>query len=66
VLEASAGENVGILLRGIKSSSIRRGMWVCGKNCENFTNHYESQMYLLDPNEGGRHNPLPVIINHNQ
>ncbi|XP_011498492.1 PREDICTED: elongation factor Tu, mitochondrial-like [Ceratosolen solmsi marchali] len=57
--EAAAGENVGVLLRGVKMSSIRRGMWICGKNSEKFSNHYESQIYLLEPSEGGRHKPLP-------
>lgn len=66
---ASAGENVGVLLRGIKLNSVRRGMILCEKNFLKLTNHYEAQLYLLSPQEGGRERPLkvllPVLININ-
>ncbi|XP_014227728.1 uncharacterized protein LOC106653025 [Trichogramma pretiosum] len=59
VPEAPAGENVGALLRGVKISAVRRGMWVTPRNSQKFSNHYEAQMYLLNTSEGGRHRPLP-------
>ncbi|KAG7211955.1 hypothetical protein KM043_011163 [Ampulex compressa] len=55
---ALAGENVGVLLRGIKLSTIRRGMLICKRGSMNLSNHYESQMYLLNAEEGGREKPL--------
>ncbi|XP_078041893.1 elongation factor Tu-like [Augochlora pura] len=59
VPEARAGENVGLLIRGIKLSSVRRGMIVCESNSLNITNHFEVNFYLLTPQEGGRHHSLP-------
>ena len=58
VTTASAGENVGVLLRSIKLNSVRRGMILCQRNFLKLTNHYEAQLYLLSPQEGGRERPL--------
>ncbi|XP_058810802.1 elongation factor Tu, mitochondrial-like [Phymastichus coffea] len=58
VPEALAGENVGILMRGIKLDAVRRGMWVCARNSQKYSNHYEAQLYLLSTEEGGRQKPL--------
>ncbi|XP_076650184.1 elongation factor Tu-like isoform X2 [Halictus rubicundus] len=57
---AQAGDNIGILLRGIKLKSIRRGMLLSKSNSLNLTNHFEVQFYLLSEEEGGRRNSLPL------
>lgn len=53
-----AGDNVGILLRGIKISSVQKGMLLCAAGSEKLSNHYDASMYLLTPGEGGRTKPL--------
>lgn len=60
--EARAGENVGVLLRGVKLKSVRRGMIICQSNHLNLTNHVEAQVYLLHTDDGGRRTPLQVFI----
>ncbi|XP_031828257.1 elongation factor Tu, mitochondrial-like isoform X2 [Nomia melanderi] len=60
VPKAYAGQNIGVLLRGIKLGSVRRGMVVCQKNSVTPTNHFEAQFYLLDKSEGGRQKPIAV------
>ncbi|XP_015124303.1 uncharacterized protein LOC107046239 [Diachasma alloeum] len=60
VPQAMAGENIGVLLRGIKYQNICRGMMLCQKNSLVSSNHFEAQLYLLDTSEGGRHRPLPA------
>ncbi|XP_076287174.1 elongation factor Tu-like [Lasioglossum baleicum] len=57
---AHAGDNIGILLRGIKLNCIRRGMILCKSNSLDLTNHFEVQFYLLSEAEGGRRNSLPL------
>ncbi|GGK13673.1 elongation factor Tu [Pilimelia terevasa] len=56
--EARAGENVGLLLRGIKREDVERGM-VCVKPGTN-TPHtdFEATVYILSKEEGGRHTPF--------
>jgi len=58
VPQALAGENVGALLRGIKISSVERGMLLCATGSENISNHFEASMYLLSRAEGGRFKPM--------
>ncbi|KZC08317.1 PREDICTED: elongation factor Tu, mitochondrial-like [Dufourea novaeangliae] len=58
VPEVHAGENVGLLLRGVKLNSVRRGMMVCQSNSLDITNHFEAQFYLLSTKEGGRRTPM--------
>lgn len=53
-----AGDNVGVLLRGIKIASVQRGMLLCSHGTENISNHFDGSMYLLARNEGGRSRPL--------
>lgn len=65
VAEAKAGENIGVLLRGVKFTNVCRGMMLCAKDSMSSSNHFEGQMYLLDTSEGGRHRPLPVIQKFN-
>lgn len=59
VPEAKAGENVGILIRNVKHTCVRKGMLLCPLNTLNISNHFEAQMYLLSQGEGGRTKPVP-------
>ncbi|CAO1413112.1 unnamed protein product [Diamesa tonsa] len=58
VPKALAGDNVGALLRGVKISSVQRGMLLCASGTETLSNHYDATMYLLTRNEGGRSKPI--------
>jgi len=53
-----AGDNVGLLLRGIEKEQIKRGMVVCKPG--SVTPHYEfkCEVYVLSKDEGGRHTPF--------
>lgn len=53
-----AGDNVGVLLRGIKIANVQRGMLLCSQGTEQISNHFDGSMYLLARNEGGRSRPL--------
>jgi elongation factor Tu len=53
-----AGDNVGVLLRGIKISSVQRGMLLCAAGSEKLSNHFDGSMYLLTRGEGGRSRPV--------
>lgn len=55
---ATAGENVGLQLRGIKASAVEKGMLVIQPGSFEPTNHFEATIYLLGPGEGGRHKPV--------
>jgi elongation factor Tu len=56
--KAIAGENVGVLIRGIKISSVERGMLLCAAGSETISNSYDASMYLLTRGEGGRSRPI--------
>lgn len=58
VSKCIAGDNVGILLRGVKISSVQRGMLLCAAGSEKLSNHYDASMYLLTRSEGGRSKPI--------
>lgn len=58
VANAKAGENVGILLRGIKPKSIRKGMILCPVNTLTLNNHFKATIYFLLRSEGGRTKPI--------
>ncbi|GAB0090393.1 Elongation factor Tu [Sergentomyia squamirostris] len=58
VSRAQAGDNVGALLRGVKISSVQRGMLLCAQGSEKISNHFDGSMYLLARSEGGRSRPL--------
>ncbi|XP_036330990.1 elongation factor Tu isoform X1 [Rhagoletis pomonella] len=58
VPKAVAGENVGVLLRAVKISSVERGMLLCAAETEKISNHFEASMYLLSRAEGGRTKPM--------
>lgn len=56
--EAQAGENVGILLRGIEKKDIERGMVLAAPNtCKPHTK-FKGTIYVLTKEEGGRHKPF--------
>lgn len=58
VLKANAGDNVGALVRGVKLSSVRRGMVLCAKGSVNYSNHFIAKVYFLSKSEGGRRHPI--------
>ncbi|CRL06158.1 CLUMA_CG018892, isoform A [Clunio marinus] len=58
VLKAYAGDNVGVLLRGVKISSVQRGMLLCAYGTETMSNHFDASMYALSRSEGGRIKPI--------
>jgi elongation factor Tu len=56
--EARAGENVGLLLRGIKREDVERGMVVVKPGSSTPHTEFEGQVYILSKEEGGRHTPF--------
>jgi elongation factor Tu len=56
--EALAGDNVGILLRGIQKNDIERGMVISKPGTINPHTKFDSQVYILTKEEGGRHTPF--------
>ncbi|ODV58828.1 translation elongation factor Tu [Ascoidea rubescens DSM 1968] len=53
--KAMAGDNAGVLLRGIKRDDVKRGMVVCKPNTVNPHTKFLASLYILTKNEGGRH-----------
>jgi elongation factor Tu len=53
-----AGDNVGLLLRGIEKTDIRRGMIICKPGSVNPHAKFKAEIYVLSKNEGGRHTPF--------
>jgi len=53
-----AGDNVGILLRGIEKSDIKRGMVICKPGSVKPHAKFEAEVYILKKEEGGRHTPF--------
>ena len=56
--EAQAGDNVGVLLRGIKREEIVRGQVLCKPGSVTPHTEFEGQVYILTKEEGGRHTPF--------
>ena len=56
--EAWAGENCGLLLRGIKREEVERGQVVAKPGTITPHTDFEAQVYVLAKDEGGRHNPF--------
>ena len=56
--EAEAGDNVGILLRGINRTDIERGQVVCKPGSVTCHANFTAQVYVLTKDEGGRHTPF--------
>ena len=56
--EGEAGENVGLLLRGIDKDEIKRGMVVVHPGAITPHDHFKASIYVLKKEEGGRHTPF--------
>ncbi|MGE5763859.1 MAG: elongation factor Tu, partial [Mycobacterium leprae] len=56
--EGRAGDNVGLLLRGIKREEVERGQVVCKPGSITPHTEFEAQVYVLSKDEGGRHTPF--------
>jgi elongation factor Tu len=53
-----AGDNAGILLRGIEKTDIKRGMVICKPGSVTPHNKFKAEVYILKKEEGGRHTPF--------
>ncbi|MEQ9297944.1 MAG: elongation factor Tu [Cyclobacteriaceae bacterium] len=53
-----AGDNVGLLLRGIEKAQIKRGMIICKPGSVTPHQHFKAEVYVLSKEEGGRHTPF--------
>ena len=53
-----AGDNAGLLLRGIEKTSIKRGMVICKPGSVNPHKKFKCEVYVLGKDEGGRHTPF--------
>ncbi|WP_200974329.1 elongation factor Tu [Echinicola sp. 20G] len=53
-----AGDNVGLLLRGIEKAQIKRGMIICKPGSVTPHAHFNAEVYVLSKEEGGRHTPF--------
>jgi elongation factor Tu len=53
-----AGDNVGILLRGIEKTDIKRGMVICKPGSVTPHTKFKAEVYILKKEEGGRHTPF--------
>ena len=56
--EGEAGDNVGLLLRGIDKAEIKRGMVLCHPGQIKPYKKFKAQIYVLKKEEGGRHTPF--------
>jgi elongation factor Tu len=56
--EGQAGDNAGILLRGIEKKDIRRGMVICKPGSITPHTDFKGEVYVLNKDEGGRHTPF--------
>ncbi len=53
-----AGDNVGLLLRGVEKEQIKRGMVICKPNSVTPHQKFKAEVYVLSKEEGGRHTPF--------
>jgi len=56
--EARAGDNIGVLLRGVERKDIERGQVVCKPGSVKCHKKFTAQVYVLTKEEGGRHTPF--------
>lgn len=56
--QAEAGDNVGILLRGVQKEDIERGQVIVKPGSVTPHTHFEAEVYVLSKEEGGRHTPF--------
>ncbi|XP_030330581.1 elongation factor Tu, mitochondrial [Strigops habroptila] len=66
---AEAGDNLGALLRGLRREDVRRGMVLGQPGSMRVHRKLQAQVYILSPQEGGRHKPFaahytPVMFSH--
>jgi elongation factor Tu len=55
---ATAGDNVGVLLRGVKKEDVERGMVLAKVGSIKPHTHFKAEVYVLSKDEGGRHTPF--------
>ena len=55
--KGQAGDNAGLLLRGIEKTDIKRGMIICKPGSVTPHAHFKAEVYVLSKEEGGRHTP---------
>ena len=55
---AEAGDQLGILVRGVKREDVRRGMVLCAPGSVKSHKSMKAQVYVLTKAEGGRHKPF--------
>ena len=55
---AQCGDNVGVLLRGIKKEEVERGMVLAKPGSITPHTHFKAEVYVLSKEEGGRHTPF--------
>jgi elongation factor Tu len=55
---AQSGDNVGILLRGVKKEDVERGMVLAKPGSIAPHTHFKAEVYVLTKDEGGRHTPF--------
>ncbi|MGK7390889.1 MAG: elongation factor Tu [Candidatus Cyclobacteriaceae bacterium M2_1C_046] len=53
-----AGDNVGLLLRGVEKADIKRGMVICKPGSVTPHQKFKAEVYVLSKEEGGRHTPF--------
>ena len=56
--EGEAGDNAGLLLRGIEKTQVRRGMVLCKPGSITPHTQFKGEVYVLSKEEGGRHTPF--------
>jgi len=56
--EAEAGDNIGLLLRGIEKTDLTRGMVLCKPGSITPHTKFKAEVYVLSKDEGGRHTPF--------
>ena len=56
--EGNAGDNVGVLLRGVEKDDVERGQVLCKPGSIKPHTKFEAEVYVLTKEEGGRHTPF--------
>jgi elongation factor Tu len=56
--QAEAGDNVGVLLRGVARTEVRRGQVLCKPGSIKPSTKFQGEVYVLTKDEGGRHTPF--------
>ncbi|WP_108623746.1 elongation factor Tu [Candidatus Similichlamydia epinepheli] len=57
--EGQAGDNVGVLLRGVEKKNVEKGMILCAPGSGKPYTRFRAALYVLKKEEGGRHTPIP-------